>query len=327
MRLMATLTSAAALLVCSGAANSAEFFFAPYKDASLMLEANTGHMQRLVGQAPAPLLQADLPALIWAFATGECGQERWGAVDTDRFAQANVAAFVQAKRPYVVSTGGEAGSFTCASDEGFAKFLARYDSPFLKGLDFDIERQQTPAQIDDLVQRAAALQRQRPALRISFTVATHAAANGSQQSLNPLGETVLRSLRRHGFERAILNLMVMNYGPAQPAHCALRDGRCDMGASALQAARNVSSKYGVPMNRIALTPMLGENDVADNVFTLADAQRVANEARAAGLAGLHYWSLDRDQPCGQGEPRVSPRCHALPAVQPGSYFQALQSAP
>lgn len=327
MRLIATLTSAATLLVCSGTASSAEFLFAPYKDASLMLDASTGRMQRLSGHAAVPLVQSEGPALIWAFATGECGQERWGGVDTDRFARANVSAFVSAQRPYVVSTGGEAGSFTCGSDAGFAQFLARYDSSFLKGLDFDIERQQTAVQIDDLVQRAAALQRQRPELRISFTVATHAAANGSQQSLNPLGETVLRSLRRHGFERAILNLMVMNYGPAQPAHCVLREARCDMGASALQAARNVSGKYGVPMNRIALTPMLGENDVADNVFTLVDAQRLAQEARAAGLAGLHYWSLDRDQPCAAGEPRVSPRCHALPQVEPGQFFKTLQSVP
>ncbi|MDZ7813240.1 MAG: glycosyl hydrolase [Ideonella sp.] len=327
MRLMATLTIAVALLGGQGQARSADFFFAPYKDASLMLDADSGLMQRLKGQAPAPLLAPELPALIWAFATGECGQETWGTVDTDRFAQANVAAFVQAQRPYVVSTGGEAGSFTCGSDEGFAKFLARYDSPFLRGLDFDIERQQTAVQIDDLVQRAAALQRQCPALRVSFTVATHAAANGSQQSLNALGETVLRSLRRHNFERAILNLMVMNYGPALPAHCVMRDGRCDMGASALQAARNVSAKYGVPMNRIALTPMLGENDVAHNVFTLAEAQELASAARTAGLAGLHYWSLDRDQSCPAGEPRVSPRCHALPALQPDAFFKALQRSP
>ncbi|WP_396271366.1 glycosyl hydrolase [Ideonella sp.] len=327
MRLIATLSATAALLLHSGLARSADFFFAPYKDASLMLDASTGRMQALAGQGAEPLLASTWPALIWAFATGECGQERWGEVDTDRFAQANVAAFVQAKRPYVVSTGGEAGSFTCGSDAGFAQFLARYDSPFLKGLDFDIERQQTAAQIDDLVQRAAALQRQRPELRISFTVATHAATNGSQQSLNPLGETVLRSLRRHGFEAAILNLMVMNYGPAKAAHCVLREGRCDMGASALQAARNVHVKYGVPMNRIALTPMLGENDVAANIFTVEDAQRVAREARAAGLAGLHYWSLDRDQPCPPQEPRVSPRCHALPQVSPSSFLKMLQSSP
>ena len=327
MRLITTLSTAAALLMCSGAARSADFYFAPYKDASLMLDATTGRMQGLIGQAPMSLVETASPTLIWAFATGECGEERWGAVDTDHFARANVAAFVRAKRPYVVSTGGEAGSFTCGTDAGFAQFLARYDSPFLKGLDFDIERQQTAAQIDDLVQRAAALQGQRPELRISFTVATHVAATGSQQSLNPLGETVLRSLRRHGFEHAILNLMVMNYGPAQPAHCVLRDARCDMGASALQAARNVSGKYGVPMNRIALTPMLGENDVADNVFTLADAQRLAQEVRAAGLAGLHYWSLDRDQPCAADEPRVSPRCHALPQVEPGQFFKTLQSVP
>lgn len=311
-RLLAAAALAAAAAGCSAPAPLA----APYKDVS----------QRLADPAAPRIALAGVGrALVWAFATGECGQERWGDFDTARFAALNVRAFVAAGIDYVVSTGGEAGAFTCATADGMQRFLARYDSPRLVGLDFDIERQQTPAQIAALARRAAELQRSRPTLRLSFTLATHASPDGSRRSLNALGERVLASLREHGVDRAIINLMVMNYGPADARWCVLQPGggACDMGASALQAAHNVHLKYGVPYERIALTAMLGENDVAGNVFTPADAERLVQGARELKLAAVHWWSLDRDQPCAPGSPRVSPLCHGLPGVAPGRFGSAL----
>jgi len=97
-----------------------------------------------------------------------------------------------------------------------------------------------------------------------------------------------------------------------------------MGASALQAALNLHERHGVPLNRIALTAMLGVNDVRENSFSLDDARRMAQEARAHGLAGVHFWSLDRDRAC---EPAltgsVSPVCHGLPGLQPLDFARAL----
>lgn len=311
-RLAAAGLLAAAAAGCSAPAPLA----APYKDVT----------QRLADPAQPRIATAGVGrALVWAFATGECGQERWGAFDSARFAALNVKAFVDAGIDYVVSTGGEAGAFTCATAEGMQRFVARYDSPRLVGLDFDIERQQTPGQIDALARRAGELHKARPALRLSFTLATHASADGSQRSLNALGERVLGSLREHGVDRAIINLMVMNYGPADARWCVLRaDGSaCDMGASALQAARNVHGKYGMPYERIALTAMLGENDAAGNVFGPADAEVLVRGARELKLAAVHWWSLDRDGPCPAGSPRVSPLCHGLPDVAPGRFGAVL----
>ncbi len=92
-----------------------------------------------------------------------------------------------------------------------------------------------------------------------------------------------------------------------------------MGRSALQAARNLHDAEGVPYGRIAVTAMLGQNDVAGNVFTPEDAAVLAQGAKQLGLAGVHHWSLDRDQPCAAGGPRVSPHCHGLPGVTAGSF--------
>ncbi len=284
----------------------------PYQDVSMP--------ERAVPMAvPAPGR-----VVVWAFATGACGDEKWGAFETDSFARSKVKAFEREGRDFIVSTGGEADTFHCESDEGMARFMARYNSPRLVGLDFDIERNQTPAQIDTLVQRARWVHQQQPKLRLMFTLASHAASDGSGRSLNATGLTVLAALRRHGLQDiAVINLMVMNYGPADTRWCVVSEARCDMGASALQAARNLHTQQGIAYARIALTAMPGENDVAGNVFTLADAATLRQGARELGLAGVHYWSRGRDQSCAAGSPRVSPVCHGLPGLPVGAFGKAL----
>ncbi|RYE80619.1 MAG: glycosyl hydrolase [Oxalobacteraceae bacterium] len=252
--------------------------------------------------------------LTWAFATGECGDEVWHGQDGRQVAARNVAAFVKAGRPYIVSTGGAEHKFTCAGAAGMERFIARYDSAQLAGIDFDIEDGQTPEQVNALMAAIRDAQRRRPHLRYSFTVATHAAADGSLASLNPLGESILAALKRHGVRDAVFNLMVMDYGPAAANVCVVADGVCAMGRSALQAARNVHAKYGIPYERIALTAMIGMNDVVSNVFSLDDARIMVEGARTLKLAGVHYWSLGRDKPCGRPMTAASDACSGVEAT-------------
>lgn len=94
--------------------------------------------------------------------------------------------------------------------------------------------------------------------------------------------------------------MVMDYGAAGPYVCVVKAGKCDMGASAIAAANSLKAAYKIPYARIELTPMIGGNDVQDNVFTLTDAATITSFARAQGLAGIHWWSLDRDRDCPVG---------------------------
>ena len=55
--------------------------------------------------------------------------------------------------------------------------------------------------------------------------------------------------------------------------------------------------------------MIGGNDVAGEAFTLEDADVVAAFAIGNGLAGVHYWSYDRDVDCPPGS--ASPTCNSL----------------
>lgn len=52
---------------------------------------------------------------------------------------------------------------------------------------------------------------------------------------------------------------------------------------------------------MALTSMLGVNDVAWETFTLSDAARVRRFAAREGIAWVSMWATFRDRPCEDGE--------------------------
>lgn len=322
------------LLACAGAPSAPPmapqngFVYGPYKHLNTAVDPLTlAATTRVTGNttvlaSSAATLLPGATALTLAFASGECGQEHWGGLPGSAVAQANVAALDRAGIAYIVSTGGEGNVFTCASDAGMEQFIRRYETPHLLGLDFDIEAGQTPQMLQALVQRIQTAALRRPHLRISFTLPTFAASDASHASLNPLGRQVLATLQEAQLPRYWINLMVMDFGPAEPAHCVVRQGRCDMAASAAQAARNLHTQYGVPLAQIEVTAMVGVNDVVDNVFTVADARALAQFVRREQLGGLHFWSLDRDTPCADGATAVSSTCSSLNTLAPLAFSRA-----
>ena len=302
------------------------FVYSPYKYIPVALAPDSGAISTAVAGAPTPIVvngRSTLPpgvtALTLAFATGECGAETWDGMVPRLLADGNLRAFVQAGIDYIISTGGESGVFTCATDAGMEAFIAHYASPGLVGFDFDIERGQTAEVVASLVRRVKAAKERHPELRFSFTLATWGASDGSQASLNDDSQRVMQAIRDAGLADYYINLMVMDYGEATPRNCVVSGGVCDMGQSAIQAAQNLNTRFGVPMSRIELTPMLGVNDVVANVFTLDDARVLARFARESAMGGLHFWSLDRDAPCPPGVSGVSAICSGLRGM-PGFAF-------
>ena len=324
--------AAAALLLAAaalGAERPRDFVFSAYKLLGARPLSPPERISRPAEGAPPAdrVALATLPdglrALTWAFATGECGHETWGGLDPQRVSEANVAEFARAGIGYILSAGGPDGVFSCASDEGFERFLARYDSPLLLGVELDIDGRSKAAQIGPLVQRVLAAQRRHPQLRFSFTLATLAASDGSRAGLDTTGQAVLRAAREVGLSGFFVNLKVADYGDARPAHCVVMDDRCDMAASAMQAARNLEAAQRVPLARIELTPTIGRSDGAGSEFNPEDATRLARFVREQGLGGLHFWSLDRDLPCAAAA--AGNECHGLAGVPPGRFQRALEA--
>ena len=138
--------------------------FSPYKDVTINMNWNTDQMQSAVEGSAIPVVGSGsvvstyvpkLPAITLAFATGACGSETWGGAPAATWAAENIPQLNSAGLNYVVSTGGEAGTFTCASTAGMEAFIARYASPHLVGIDFDIEGGQSESDIQNLVAAAA----------------------------------------------------------------------------------------------------------------------------------------------------------------------------
>ena len=276
--------------------------YGPYKDITVSMNWNTNVISTAVTGTLSPVLSvkpAKLKEITWAFATGACGSENWGGLQAAAVASANVQNFVSAGTKYIVSTGGAAGSFTCANDTDFETFVNRYASSSLAGIDFDIEAGQSSADIDNLVARVKASQSKHPGLRWSFTLAT--LGGNASQSLGSMGVTVMNSIKSHGLTGYIINLMAMDYGSAIASNCTLNSsGKCDMGKSAIQSAVNLHNYWGVPYSQIEITPMIGGNDATDETFSIADAATLSSWVKANGVSGIHFWSLDRDVDCAPG---------------------------
>jgi chitinase len=320
-----------------GGTAPAGMIFSAYKDTSIHMDWNTNVISTLVPGTRTPLV-TDMTArgaktITLAFATGQCGSENWGGVPGAAIASANVPLLTANNINYILSTGGAAGSFRCSSDAGFLAFLARWASPNLIGVDFDIEAGQSQQDIADLVQRITAAHAAYPGLRFSFTLATLANNNGSPtavslgsaapSSFNIKGDQTMQALRAK-FGPTLpsyvtINLMTMDYGAAGPGVCVVSGGLCDMGQSAIQAAYNLRDHWGVPFSNIELTPMIGGNDVVDEHFTLQDTDEMTAFAIANKLAGVHYWSYDRDIDCPKGP--ASPTCNSLGGVGPHGFLK------
>jgi len=309
-----------------GTGSVSGLLFSPYKDVTINMNWNTYQMQSAAGGSVLPVVGSGslvstyipkLPAITLAFATGACGSETWGGVSGASWATENVIQLYDANLNYVVSTGGAAGTFTCTSTAGMESFIARYASPNLVGIDFDIEGGQSASDIQSLVSSAAGAQAEYPKLQFSFTLATLGASDGSYGGVNSLGNTVVEDVLGSGLKNYVINLMTMDFGTASSSVCVVTSGICEMAQSAIQAVKNLEHTYGIPASKIAVTPMIGMNDNTAETFTIADTNTLSSYAVSNGLAGVHFWSLDRDTPC--SDTYASPTCNSISSTTPLEY--------
>nr|WP_244250410.1 hypothetical protein [Rathayibacter festucae] len=274
-----------------------------YKDITINMDWNTHQLRTAVDGRIVPLVGPDSwasrtgsSAVTLAFASGTGDAPNWAGVTADEF-RSSIDQLVAADVDYVLATGGASAVFT-ANAAQLDSFISRYASKNLIGIDFDIERGQTAAQIRELADAAAMAEVKYPNLRFQFTLPTAAASDGSRYSLTDVGVTTVEAIKASGVQHYTVNLMAMDYGLPTAANAVIDSttGRTDMGASAIQAARNVHEKHGIPYSKLELTAMIGVNDVTEEVTSVADFERIAAFVKTQGLAGLHHWSVDRDTP-------------------------------
>jgi hypothetical protein len=288
----------------TGTGTTASAGFAPYVDTSLYPAFDLLRTADATGVKNYHL----------AFLTdgGGC-TPKWGGV-TDLTGD-GVAAQIGALRAkggdVRVSFGGASGSelaTTCSSADALAAAYGKAVDAFkLTKVDFDIEGGALPntAANTRRAQAIARLQAQHPGLDVSFTLPV------MPEGLTQDGVNLLADAKSHGVRTGTVNIMAMDYGASYSG---------DMGTYAEQAATatqaQVKSVLGLSdaaaWKTVAVTPMIGVNDVSSEVFKVEDAVQLADFAKSKGLGGLSMWSATRDKQCAGGtKPTADPTCSSV----------------
>lgn len=125
------------------------------------------------------------------------------------------------------------------------------------------------------------------------------------QGMTADGTNAVSQMLSSGVDVAGVNVMTMDYGQSKKADQsmseaskqALIETHRQLGILYKQAGINLNSK--TLWKKIGATPMIGQNDVRNEVFSLADAKAFNEFAHAKGIARMSMWSANRDLPCGE----------------------------
>ncbi|MFF3884595.1 chitinase [Streptomyces sp. NPDC001914] len=217
----------------------------------------------------------------------------------DKAVKSRISALGKSGGEVRVSFGGASGkelASTCDSaDELAAAYGAALDAAGSTQADFDVEGSQL-SDSDAVALRSEAialLQKERPGLTVSFTLPV------MPSGLDADGLALLESANDHSVDVSTVNIMTMNYGSSY-------DG--DMGDYAITSAEAAHTQlkkvFGLSgadaWKGLALTSMIGVNDVDNETFGLADAAQVREFAEKKGVAWVSMWSTFRDRQCEKG---------------------------
>lgn len=206
----------------------------------------------------------------------------WGKREADRLYTDHVSI--------TASFGGANGtdiSLSCSQNELLNIFGQVIEQYHAQQLDFDIEN--GTADVPKLMNTLKILQKTHPETQLSFTLPV------MPEGLTLNGEQIINAAKEADLTFHV-NIMAMDYGPAYGGN---------MGNYAIQAATNVhhflTAMYPQQSSTalwksIEVTPMIGVNDVQNEQFTLADADKLKAFAMDH-LGGLSMWSFNRDKPC------------------------------
>ncbi|MEU5041329.1 chitinase [Streptomyces griseorubiginosus] len=238
----------------------------------------------------------------------------------DSSVKSRVSALKKSGAEVRVSFGGASGKELAETCSGAAELAAAYGSALDAAgsslADFDIEGDTLTdsASVRLRSEAIALLQKQRSDLAVSFTLPV------MPSGLDDDGVALLESANDHAVQVSTVNIMTMNYAESY-------DG--DMGQYAITSAKaaqaQLKSVFGTSdstaWRALALTSMIGTNDVAGETFTLSDAAQVREFAESKGVGWVSMWATFRDQQCGEGDDALT-NCSGV-SQSAGAFGEAL----
>ncbi|BBA97545.1 putative secreted sugar hydrolase [Actinacidiphila reveromycinica] len=299
----------------AGTGGAASGGFAPYVDTSLYPAYDLTGAMKADGTR-----QFNLAFVV---SGGGC-TPKWGGVtdlDSDAVA-AQIGAVRAAGGDVRVSFGGANGTELAAACSSASDLAAAYgkvvDAYRLTKVDFDVEGGALADTAADTrrAQAIALLQASHSGLEVSYTLP--AMPSGLTQD----GVDVLSDAKSNGVAVHAVDIMAMDYGSSYTG---------DMGQYAIDAATATQAQVksvlelsdDAAWHAVAVTPMIGVNDVASETFTVADAGALADFATSKGLAWLSMWSATRDKQCpGGAQSHADATCSSV-TQSDGDFAKAL----
>lgn len=217
-----------------------------------------------------------------------------------------IAQTVQSGREVVISYGGrdnEDLAATCTDVDSLADAMrAPLDRYGIDTIDLDIEG----TDLTDVAGRerraAAVAQLQKEARDAGESLAVWVTLPADRGGLTHDGLAVVESFTDAGAELSGVNLMTMNFGvsdsemsTAALTEASLRAAHGQLYRMILSSGRIITPAQAWTL--LGATPMIGQNDEPNEVFTIQDAIELHRFAQESNLGRLSFWSLNRDREC------------------------------
>jgi chitinase len=221
------------------------------------------------------------------------GTESLGNTSLDK----RVSALRAAGGDVSVSFGGQDGSelaLACdSSTELAAVYAAVIDRYNLAEADFDIEGGALTDTVSNTRRAKAIAQLQKEATAEGRTPAVSFTLPAMPDGLTGDAVAFLKNAEANGVDISAVNIMAMDDGESYTG---------DMGDYAIQAATATHAQLksilglsdAAAWKALGVTPMIGVNDIATEVFTVSDAGQLAAFAADKGIGRLSMWSAGRD---------------------------------
>jgi len=246
--------------------------------------------------------------------------EAAGSLDLDR----RIARLQQQGGEPIVSFGGALNDelATACTDE--KKLVSAYrsvvDRYSLSTIDLDIEAGNLADTAAGVRRAEAIASLQKSQKAAGKDLAVWLTLPVAPSGLTTRGTDAVSAFLAAGVDLAGVNVMTMDYGESRSRGQSMLDAS----TSALeQAHRQLGILYSrakidltsdTLWNKLGATPMIGQNDVEDEVFSLADAKAFNRFVAKKNLGRMSMWSLNRDVTCSPNygdTRRVSDSCSGV----------------
>ena len=283
-------------------------WFAPYADATL---TPTYQFQ---STSANPARQSVLGFVV-AASSSDCTPSWGGAYPLAAAGQtlamnARIAQLQQEGAQAIASFGGQANTPLDVACPTAAALTSAYRSVIsaysLTTIDLDIEGAalNNAAAGNRRAQAIASLERSDPKLKVWLTLPVE--TNGLQDN----AQSVISSMLRSHVAIAGVNVMTMDFSSPPAAGSTMAQSAEDALKATHGQLASLYPHYGIHLSAqqiwqgLGATPMIGQNDIQGEIFTVADAKTLVSFAAANHLGRLSMWSINRDRQCGTSFPQT-----------------------